>query len=137
MVSSAVRTVIPTHLRLAVPEIPTRLAQVTRHVIHHDLDWNPGSLEKRTGRIDRLGAKAERSGRSIRVYLPYVEGCQDEKLFRVVMDRERWFGVVMGAEESIARVLRANAWEVERMAQDVLVPEQFVGQLGLRLGVVG
>lgn len=108
-----------------------------RHVIHHDLDWNPSSLEQRTGRIDRLGAKAERSGRSIRVYLPYVEGCQDEKLFRVVMDRERWFGVVMGAEESMARVLRANAWEVERMAQDVLVPERLVGQLGLRLGISG
>ena len=43
----------------------------------------------------------------------------------------------MGAEESMARVLRANAWEVERMAQDVLVPEQFVGQLGLRLGISG
>ena len=68
-----------------------------RHVIHHDLDWNPSSLEQRTGRIDRLGAKAERSGHPIRVYLPYLEGCQDEKLFRVVMDRERWFGVVMGA----------------------------------------
>lgn len=26
----------------------------------------------------------------------YLEGCQDEKLFWVVMDRERRFGVVMG-----------------------------------------
>ena len=76
-----------------------------RHVIHHDLDWNPSSLEQRTGRIDRLGSKAERAGKPIRVYLPYVEGCQDEKLFRVVMDRERWFGVVMGAEESMGCLL--------------------------------
>lgn len=104
-----------------------------RHVIHHDLDWNPSSLEQRTGRIDRLGAKAERSGRSIRVYLPYVEGCQDEKLFRVVMDRERWFGVVMGAEESMSRVLKATAWEIERLASELPVPLAMVDELRLRL----
>lgn len=106
-----------------------------RHVIHHDLDWNPSSLEQRTGRIDRLGSKAERSGQSIRVYLPYVEGCQDEKLFRVVMDRERWFGVVMGAEESMTRVLKASAWEIERMATDLPVPQGMVEELRLRLSV--
>lgn len=104
-----------------------------RHVIHHDLDWNPSSLEQRTGRIDRLGSKAERAGKPIRVYLPYVEGCQDEKLFRVVMDRERWFGVVMGAEESMGRVLSASAWEVERMAEQPLVPMAMVDSLKLRL----
>lgn len=107
-----------------------------RHVIHHDLDWNPSSLEQRTGRIDRLGAKAERSGQSIRVYLPYVEGCQDEKLFRVVMDRERWFSVVMGAEQSMARVLKAGAWEIERMAEIMPVPTAMVDELRLRLDVV-
>ncbi len=104
-----------------------------RHVIHHDLDWNPSSLEQRTGRIDRLGAKAERSGHSIRVYLPYLEGCQDEKLFRVVMDRERWFGVVMGAEESMARVLKYSAWELERLANEVPIPEALVEKLQLQL----
>ena len=30
-----------------------------RHVIHHDLDWNPSMLENRTGRVDRLGCLAE------------------------------------------------------------------------------
>jgi hypothetical protein len=106
-----------------------------RHVIHHDLDWNPSSLEQRTGRIDRLGSKAEISGRPIRVYLPYVEGCQDEKLFRVVMDRERWFGVVMGSDESMGRVLSASAWETERMAEQPLVPSSMVDALKLRLGI--
>jgi hypothetical protein len=104
-----------------------------RHVLHHDLDWNPSSLEQRTGRIDRLGSKAERSGQSIQVYLPYLEGCQDEKLFRVVMDRERWFGVVMGAEASMERVLNASAWEAERMASAPLVPSGMVEALKLRL----
>jgi len=104
-----------------------------RHVIHHDLDWNPSSLEQRTGRLDRLGGKAERCGLPIRVYLPYVEGCQDEKLFRVVMDRERWFGVVMGAEASMAKVLNANAWEVERLAEQQLAPLAMVESLRMRL----
>ncbi len=104
-----------------------------RHVIHHDLDWNPSSLEQRTGRIDRLGSKAEASGKPIHVYLPYVEGCQDEKLFRVVMDRERWFGVVMGAEAAMERVLSASTWESERLAEQPLVPEDLVTDLHLRL----
>lgn len=107
-----------------------------RHVIHHDLDWNPSSLEQRTGRVDRLGAKAERCGRPIRVYLPYVDGCQDEKLFRVVMDRERWFGVVMGAEASMAKVLNANAWEEERLLEQPLVPLTMVESLQMRLAPI-
>lgn len=105
-----------------------------RHIIHHDLDWNPSSLEQRTGRVDRLGSKAERSGQPIKVYLPYVEGCQDEKLFRVVMDRERWFGIVMGADESMTRLLSANTWEVARMAEQPLIPTAMVDELKLRLG---
>ena len=43
-----------------------------RFVIHHDLCWNPSTLEQRTGRIDRLGAKGERSQRPIHVYFPYI-----------------------------------------------------------------
>jgi len=104
-----------------------------RHVIHHDLDWNPSSLEQRTGRVDRLGSKAEEAGRPIRVYLPYVEGCQDEKLFRVVVDRERWFGVVMGSDESMGRVLSASAWELDNLFEYAIVPEPLVESLRLRL----
>ena len=37
------------------------LHRYCRHVIHHDLDWNPSDIEQRTGRIDRLGCKAEGS----------------------------------------------------------------------------
>ena len=72
-----------------------------RHVIHHDLDWNPSILEQRTGRVDRLGSLAVRSKQKIAVYEPYVEGTQDEKLYRVVKDRERWFNVVMGEPLSL------------------------------------
>lgn len=104
-----------------------------RHIIHHDLDWNPSVLEQRTGRVDRIGAKAERCGYPIRVYLPYVEGCQDEKLYRVVMDRERWFGVVMGAEQSMERVLSAAAWELDALTSPTEVPESLVKELRMDL----
>lgn len=43
-----------------------------RPLIHHDLGWNPSTLEQRTGRIDRIGAKAEQCGRSIEVLTPFL-----------------------------------------------------------------
>lgn len=67
-----------------------------RYIIHHDLSWNPSTLEQRTGRVDRIGAKAEQVMKPIYVYMPFIGGTQDEKQFRVVMDRERWFQVLMG-----------------------------------------
>ncbi len=30
------------------------------------------------------------------IYEPYLGGSADEKMFRVVKDRERWFQIVMG-----------------------------------------
>lgn len=81
------------------------LHQSCRHVIHHDLDWNPSRLEQRTGRLDRIGALAERERRSIEVFEPYLAGTHDEKMFRVVKDRAGWFDIVMGravgADESV------------------------------------
>ncbi len=69
-----------------------------RHVIHHDLDWNPSDIEQRTGRIDRLGCKAE--GRHpISVFLPYLAGTADERQYRVMTEREKWFRIVMGQEK--------------------------------------
>jgi SNF2 family DNA or RNA helicase len=72
------------------------LHQECRFVIHHDLDWNPTVLEQRTDRLDRIGALAERQGRDIEVYEPYLAGTHDEKMFRVVKDRAQWFDIVMG-----------------------------------------
>jgi len=83
------------------------LQRFCRHVIHHDLAWNPSTIEQRTGRIDRLGCKAE--GRQpIAVYLPYLAGAADERQYRVMVDRERWFRVVMEQEE-VARLIRPDA----------------------------
>jgi hypothetical protein len=74
------------------------LQRFCRHVIHHDLDWNPSTIEQRTGRIDRLGCKAE-GVQPVVVYLPYLAGTADERQFRIMSEREQWFRVVMGQDE--------------------------------------
>jgi len=100
-----------------------------RHVIHHDLCWNPSTLEQRTGRIDRIGAKAERCGKSIYLYLPYIAETQDEKMYRVVMDRQRWFSVVMGESYKV------DAKSVEKLANRIPLPEEAASELAFRLEV--
>lgn len=102
-----------------------------RHIIHHDLCWNPSTLEQRTGRVDRVGAKAERCGKSIYVYLPYLSETQDEKMFRVVTDRERWFSVVMGEKYDITEKT------TEKLSRRIPLPESVAHQLALRLEVHG
>lgn len=72
------------------------LHRFCRHVIHHDLAWNPSILEQRTGRLDRVRCNAEVCNLPIEVYEPFLAGSADEKMFRVLRDRERWFQIVMG-----------------------------------------
>jgi superfamily II DNA or RNA helicase len=76
------------------------LHRFCRFVIHHDLSWNPSVIEQRTGRIDRIRCRAETVRRPIVVYQPYIAESADEKLYRVLRDRERWFQVVMGQRYS-------------------------------------
>lgn len=101
-----------------------------RHIIHHDLCWNPSTLEQRTGRIDRIGSKMERSGRSIHVYLPFIAETQDEKMFRVVMDREKWFNVVMGEKVETSFAV------TEKLAERLPLPDRVVEELMFDFGVV-
>ena len=94
-----------------------------RHVIHHDLCWNPSTLEQRTGRIDRIGCKMEKCGEPIHIYLPYVAETQDEKMYRVVLDREQWFNVVMG--EKVMTSLAAT----DKLAERLPLPDEVVREL--------
>ena len=98
-----------------------------RQIIHHDLCWNPSTLEQRTGRVDRVGAKAEKCGKPIYVYLPYVSETQDEKMYRVVMDRERWFSVVMGEKFDV------SAHSIDKLASRIPLPGALAQQLAFRL----
>jgi hypothetical protein len=103
------------------------LQRFCRHVVHHDLAWNPSTIEQRTGRIDRLGCKAE--GRHpIVVYLPYLAGTADERQYRVMADREQWFRVVMGQEE-VARLVPPES------STAVPLPARISDELGFKLGL--
>jgi hypothetical protein len=102
-----------------------------RFVVHHDLCWNPSTLEQRTGRVDRIGAKAERARKPIQVYLPFVTATQDEKMFRVVRDRERWFSVVMGER------YRTDEQATDKLAERIPFPEAAARALAFDLSVAG
>ena len=101
-----------------------------RNVIHHDLDWNPSVIEQRTGRLDRIGSKGEMTGLPVRVYLPFIEGAQDEKQFRVMRDRERWFNVVMSER------LELDEWSTDRLAARVEFPDAAAVGVAMDLAVV-
>jgi superfamily II DNA/RNA helicase len=100
-----------------------------RHIIHHDLAWNPSTLEQRTGRVDRIGSKAERCGEPIYVYLPYLSETQDEKMYRVVMERERWFNIVMGEKYKV------DASTTDKYAERIPLPEELANELAFKLEV--
>lgn len=101
------------------------LQRFCRHVIHHDIAWNPSSIEQRTGRVDRLGCKAE--GReNISVYLPYLAGAADERQYRVMTERDRWFRVVMGQDE-VARLISPES------DGEVPLPDSIADELSFNL----
>jgi len=100
-----------------------------RYIIHHDLCWNPSTLEQRTGRVDRIGAKAEKSGQPIHIFIPFISETQDEKMYKVVMDRERWFKVVMGENYSL------DALSTEKLAARIPIPLTLAEELAFKLGV--
>ncbi|HEY3382623.1 MAG TPA: DEAD/DEAH box helicase [Vicinamibacterales bacterium] len=103
------------------------LQRFCRHVIHHDLAWNPSTIEQRTGRIDRIGCKAE--GRQpIVVYLPYLAGTADERQYQVMSEREQWFRVVMGQYE-VAKLITPES------ANAVPLPEAISTELTFELGL--
>ena len=110
------------------------LHQDCRHVIHHDLAWNPSTLEQRTGRVDRIGSKAEAVRKPVVIYEPYLGGTHDEKMFRVVKDRERWFGVVMGEAPDSGE--RATEQQEARVPLPIALAERLTMNLSLAVGSI-
>ena len=103
------------------------LQRCCRHVIHHDLAWNPSTIEQRTGRIDRLGCKAE-GCQPIVVYLPYIAGTADERQYQVMSDREQWFRVVMG-QEAVAKLITPDSKKIAAL------PGALGDELSFKLGL--
>lgn len=80
--------------------------------------------------LREVGAKAESCGRPIHVYLPFLAETYDEKMYRVVIDRERWFNVVMGEDYKV------DAKTTERHANRVSFPASAAAELAFGLEVV-
>ena len=83
-----------------------------RHIVHYDLDWNPAKVEQRTGRVDRIGSKAERErtlyaqGQTLSedqlpgldVGLPYLAGTYDERMFERLRTLAQICEIVTGGD---------------------------------------
>ena len=119
-----------------------------RHVVHHDLPWNPATLEQRTGRVDRIGSKTERlrgNGNGdcfLNVAVPYIAGTYDEHRFRVVHGRAHIFEVTMGGEYTVdGHRIVPDAMEAESLSDDLgeqgadwaPIPEAIAANLRLHL----
>ena len=87
----------------------------------------PVIAKRRTGRIDRLGCKAE-GHYPIVVYLPYLAGTADERQYRVMSEREQWFRVVMGQDE-VARLITPES------TCAIHLPETVSDELSFKLGI--
>ena len=77
-----------------------------RHVIHHDLCWNPATIEQRTGRVDRIGSKVERErlgangddAPTLEIAIPYLAATYDERMFEELYRRAQLFEVTLGGD---------------------------------------
>ena len=79
-----------------------------RHVLHHDLCWNPATIEQRTGRVDRIGSKVERERMGIQnqdneeptleIAVPYLAATYDERMFEELYRRAQLFEVTLGGD---------------------------------------
>ena len=77
----------------------------------------------------RIGAKAETAGQPIHIYIPFIAETQDEKMYRVVMDRERWFSVIMGEDYKV------DVRRTEKLASRIPFPASAANELAFQLGV--
>jgi hypothetical protein len=82
------------------------LGRTLTHVIHHDLSWNPATIEQRTGRVDRIGSKVERerlnaaegAEPTLEIGVPYLAATYDERMFEELYKRAQLFEVTMGGD---------------------------------------
>jgi len=84
-----------------------------RNVVHYDLAWNPAVLEQRTGRVDRIGSKAQRDrlraaedpqAPFLEVGVPFLAGTYDERMFEELRTRAQIFEVLTGGDISAGNV---------------------------------
>jgi hypothetical protein len=103
-------------------------------IVHYDLTWNPARLEQRVGRLDRLGSRVEKlleqNGNhhkaKLHIHRHWIPGTIDERMFRIVRERERWFRFILG---------HPPEWDAddEDHARATPLPERFGKEFTIRL----
>lgn len=63
------------------------------------------------------------------VYLPYISETQDEKMYKVVTERERWFNIIMGDNYKV------DAENTDKYAERIPLPEELSRELSFNLEV--
>lgn len=124
-----------------------------RHVIHYDLGWNPATLEQRTGRVDRIGSKAERVRKlevgetrssnplpGLDVALPYLAATYDERMFEALRIRDQAFEILTGgnptADPNADALWRTQEDEGSHSEADfVALPAELLDSLRVKLEV--
>lgn len=112
-----------------------------RHVIHHDLCWNPATIEQRTGRVDRIGSKVERERLGaddgdhpcLEIVVPYLAATYDERMFEELYRRAQLFEVTLGGEMRVEGRIEPEQVKAERKSRE----EAGIGTEDEDLGVGG
>lgn len=112
----------------------------------YDLGWNPAALEQKVGRIDRIGSKNQRESQAsinkehlpkIEIYRPFIKGTRDERMHRVLQNREKWFNFLLGTGARLSDDENGDAakFEVVNKEENMMpLPEWRVKELTLNLG---
>ena len=97
-----------------------------RHVIHHDLCWNPATIEQRTGRVDRIGSKVERerlgtngdAAPTLEIAVPYLAATYDERMFEELYRRAQLFEVTLGGDMRVEGRIEPGRVKAEKRNRD-------------------
>jgi hypothetical protein len=118
-----------------------------RHVIHHDLCWNPATIEQRTGRVDRIGSKVERErlgaknggNPTLEIAVPYLAATYDERMFEELYRRSQLFEVTLGGDMRVEGRIEPDdvkSEKSERAKAGIGTEDEDLGQEGEDTGTV-
>jgi hypothetical protein len=118
-----------------------------RHVIHHDLCWNPATIEQRTGRVDRIGSKVERermgaNGKelpTLEIAVPYLAATYDERMFEELHRRAQLFEVTLGGDMRVEGRIQADQVKGEKQKREkagIGTEDEDLGEEGNDTGAV-
>jgi len=119
-----------------------------RHVIHHDLCWNPATIEQRTGRVDRIGSKVERErlgadaedAPTLEIAVPYLAATYDERMFEELYRRAQLFEVTLGGDMRVEGRIELEQVDAEKRRREkagIGTEDEDLGDEGDNTGAIG